>query len=42
LIGEHELSEKDKEIWNVKAAVLKKKYDADMEEYRKTNPEPAV
>lgn len=34
-----ELSEKDKEVWNEKAAVLKKKYDADMEEYRSTLPE---
>ncbi|KAG0621684.1 hypothetical protein M758_3G040200 [Ceratodon purpureus] len=37
-----EISEKDKEIWNEKAAVLKQKYDVDMEEYRKTNPEPSV
>jgi len=37
-----EISEKEKEVWNVKAAVLKKKYDADMEEYRKNNPEPSA
>lgn len=34
-----ELSDKEKEPWNEMAGFLKKKYDADMEEYRKTNPE---
>lgn len=37
-----ELSDKEKEVWNVKAAALKKKYDVDMEEYRKTHPETSV
>jgi len=34
-----ELSDKEKEPWNEMAALLKKKYEVDMEEYRKTNPE---
>jgi len=42
LIHDQEISEKEKEVWNVQAAVLKKKYDADMEEYRKNNPEPSA
>lgn len=37
-----ELSEKEKEPWNEMAALLKKKYEVDMEEYRKTNPEAVV
>jgi len=37
-----ELSDKEKEPWNEMAALLKKKYEADMEEYRKTNPEAVL